>query len=97
MLLLYFSQRDAAQKEKKDSLSSSLPENEFEGESDSTEATAPSPLLNGRVGYTNGSDKVNFYDCDKDVDEIEQRCMLLDEHSYINHTGHNFENQYLNA
>ena len=95
ILLLCFSQSDAAQK-KKDSFSSSLPENEFEGESDSR-VSSFLPSFKWKSWIAQGSNKINFYDCDKDVDETERQCMLLDDHSFIYHTGHNFENQYLNA
>jgi len=90
--------RDAVQKEKA-SISSSLPENEFENDSDSTEATNPFPPLIGKVSYEKASEKLRLYDCDKDLDETdEQGLLLLDEHSYINQECMSpHENQYLNA
>lgn len=91
-------QRDATQREKKTSSSSSSPENDFEDEADSAEAMLRFSLLNGKISYDKDCDRVEFCDSDKDVDETEvQRGLLLGEHEYINQVAHKHENPYLNA
>ena len=89
-------QRDAAQKEKKSSDTSSLSDIESENEADTCQATACSPLLQAEVFYDKEKERVQLYDSDKDLDEVELQ-IADDSHSYVNQAEKDKEGPYLNC
>ena len=92
-----FLQRDAVQKEKKISDTSSLSDIESEDESDTCQAAVCSPLLQAEVFYNKEKEKVQLYDSDKDLDEAELQAMSGGQHAYINQSEREDEKGYLNA
>ena len=91
-------QKDAAQKEKKDSESSNLTDIESEGEDGSLQASANTPLMSSGIFYDKDHERVNFFDSDKDLDETELNTTRpVDPNPYINQPGCIRTNPYLNA